>query len=297
MKKLITVLALSFCAFLTFAKDRPIVSNLEAVAAKGNKINLSWKLPANPDPAIQKLLVYRSNKPIGTYYDIATSKLVGTVEGNSLTYSDTVTNYNDYYYAIISQVNNGKYDIVLPSVNATVNGAHLRVPQKKEVAEKTESAKEKLIPMDGLRETPLPFLDITEQINKKPVEMSSEAKSVAPALSGSSSKRKAKRLEPYVFEEDLISPDGGDDFLLFEILRTSFIQKKYATSTEQLTKLLGTNRSKSVTKRATFYLGESLYYTKDYNKAVRTFLQVYDDYPVQAKKWIDASLDEVKVQE
>lgn len=294
MKRLITVLALSICALSTFAKDRPIVSNLEAIPSRGNKINLSWKLPQNPDPVIQKLIIYRSNKPVGTYYDISDSVLITSVDPKTVTYSDTVKNYNDYYYAIIAQVNNGKYDIILPSVNATVNGAHLKVPEKKDSKELTASAKEKLIPIDGMRETPLPFLDISEQVNRKPLELSGEVKGVALAL-GDKSRRTEKRLEPYIFEEDLISPDGGDDFLLFEILRTTFIQKKYKSSTEQLKKLLGTNRSKSVTKRATFYLGESYYYSKDYNNAVRTFLQIYDDYPLQAKKWIDASLNEVKI--
>ena len=67
--------------------------------------------------------------------------------------------------------------------------------------------------------------------------------------------KSTKISEPYVFEEDLISPDGGDDFLLFEILRDSFIQKKYSKSEEQLKKLISTNRAKSVTERAKFYLG------------------------------------------
>ena len=192
-------------------------------------------------------------------------------------------------------MNNGKYDIILPSVNATVNGTHLTLPERKENAEKTESAKEKLVPVDGKRETPLPFLDITEQISKKPLNISEETKKIAESLAASE-KNSKKRMEPYIFEEDIISPDGGDDFLLFEILRTTFIQKKYKESAEQLQKLLGTNRSKEVTKRAIFYLGESEYYTKNYSDAVRTFLMVYDEYPVQAKKWIDATLDEMKTE-
>lgn len=296
MKKLISVLALSFCALLTFAKDRPIITNLEALPSKGNKINLSWNLPQNPDPVIQKLYVYRSNKPIGTYYDISDALLLSTVDPTSVTYSDTVKNYSDYYYAVIAQVNNGKYDIILPSVNATVNGTHLKLPEKKPSKELTESEKEKLVPIDGLRDTPLPFLDITEQLSRQPLQMSEEAKASAATFSEASGNKNRKKLEPYVFEEDLISPDGGDDFLLFEILRTTFIQKKYKAASEQLQKLLGTNRSKTVTKRAIFYLGESQYYTKKYNDAVRTMLLVYDDYPVQAKKWIDASLDELKVE-
>lgn len=295
MKKLFTLIAVFFLAANCFAKDRPIITNLEAKGTRGNKINLSWKIPSEPEPKIQKFFIYRNSKPIGSYYDISDSTLIATVEPEIQNYSDTVKNYNDYYYAIIAQVNNGKYDIILPSVNATVNGTHLTLPERKENAEKTESAKEKLVPVDGKRETPLPFLDITEQISKKPLNISEETKKIAESLAASE-KNSKKRMEPYIFEEDIISPDGGDDFLLFEILRTTFIQKKYKESAEQLQKLLGTNRSKEVTKRAIFYLGESEYYTKNYSDAVRTFLMVYDEYPVQAKKWIDATLDEMKTE-
>ncbi|MEE0887472.1 MAG: hypothetical protein UIB61_11255 [Treponema sp.] len=294
MKKLFTLTAAFFLTLNCFAKDRPIITNLEAAGTRGNKINLSWKVPSAPEPKIQQLFIYRNSKPIGSYYDISDSTLIATVEPDTQTFSDTVKNYNDYYYAIIAQVNNGKYDIILPSVNATVNGTHLTLPPRKQNTEKTESAKEKLVPIDGKRETPLPFLDITEQFSKKPIKMNEETKKIAESLGDGSKNKKQKRMEPYIFEEDIISPDGGDDFLLFEILRTTFIQKKYNDSAEQLKKLLGTNRSKEVTKRAVFYLGESEYYTKNYSDAVRTFLLVYDEYPVQAKKWIDATLDEMK---
>lgn len=296
MKKLFTLITVFFLAANCFAKDRPIITNLEANGTRGNKIVLSWKNPSVPEPKIQKLFIYRNSKPIGSYYDISDLTPIATVEPETRTYSDTVKNYNDYYYAIIAQVNNGKYDIILPSVNATVNGTHLTLPERKESTEKTESAKEKLVPLDGKREIPLPFLDVTEQFSKKPVKMNAETKKIAESLADGTKTKENKRMEPYVFEEDIISPDGGDDFLLFEILRTTFIQKKYKDSADQLKKLLGTNRSKEVTKRAIFYLGESEYYTKNYSDAVRTFLLVYDDYPVQAKKWIDATLDEMQTE-
>ncbi len=296
MKKLFTLTAVFFLAANCFAKDRPIITNLEATGTRGNKIILNWKNPSAPEPKIQKLFIYRNSKPIGSYYDISDSTPIATVEPETKSYTDTVKNYNDYYYAVIAQVSNGKYDIILPSVNATVNGTHLTLPARKESAEKTESAKEKLVPLDGKRDIPLPFLDVTEQFSKKPVKMNEETKKIAASLADEPKDKESKQMEPYIFEEDIISPDGGDDFLLFEILRTTFIQKKYKDSADQLKKLLGTNRSKEVTKRAVFYLGESEYYTKDYSAAVRTFLLVYDEYPVQAKKWIDATLDEMQTE-
>lgn len=296
MKKLFTLTAALFLSLSCFAKERPIITNLEASGTSGNKINISWKVPRDAEPKIQKLFLYRNSRPIGSYHDISGSTLIATLEPEAETFSDTLKNYNDYYYAVIAQVSNGKYDIILPSINATVNGTHLNLPQKTGNSEKTESAKEKLVPIDGKRETPLPFLDITEQLSRKPLQISEETRKIAKSLSeNTKNDAKEKNLEPYIFEEDIISPDGGDDFLLFEILRTTFIQKKYKDAADQLKKLLGTNRSKEVTKRAVFYLGESEYYTADYSAAVRTFLLVYDDYPVQAKKWIDATLDKMQL--
>lgn len=294
MKKLFTVFLL-FSALNCFAKSRPIITNLDAKPLKTNKIQLTWKVPADCEVQIKKLFIYRNTKPIGTYYDVSTSKQIAELEPSVQTYADTLKNYSDYYYAVIAQTENGIYDIILPSVNATVNGTHLILPEKKADTKKTESSKEKLVPPDGKRETPLPFLDITEQFSKKPLNMKQETLDVAKALSRTEQTKTVKTMEPYIFEEDIITPDGGDDFLLFEILRTTFIQKKYSSATEQLKKLIGTNLSKEVTKRAVFYLGESEYFTGNYSSAVRTFLLCYDKEPQLAKKWIDASLEKLEI--
>ena len=125
--------------------------------------------------------------------------------------------------------------------------------------------------------------------------MSDQAKAVAKNLKGKKEIEAQTTLIPYIFEEDLISPDGGDDFLLFEVLRNNFIQKKYSDSVVQLKKLLGTNRSEKVTNRARFYLGQSYYFQENYQEAVKNFLPVYDIYPELAKKWIDSSLDLMQV--
>ena len=83
--------------------------------------------------------------------------------------------------------------------------------------------------------------------------MGRSARAQARLLAGSA-ETMHKMLSPYVFEEDLISPDGGDDYLLFDVLKTTFIKRKYAD-------------------------------------AVNAFLYAADAYPSLAKKWIDSSLD------
>lgn len=273
------------------SKERPLVSDINAFPGKGNSINVAWTLPKNPEQKIQRYYVYRSSSPIGTYYDLSNAALIATVDSSTAGYIDSVKNYNDYYYAVIAQVNGQKYDIILPSINSTVNGVHLKVPEKNHSLSYSPSAKEKIIGPDELRDTPLPFLNFADYTKKKPKLFSLEVKNAAKSLVGSKKQEEPKYLELHVFEEDLVSPDGGDDFLLFDILKNTFIQKKYGEACEQLNSLLRTRCSLSVQNRAVFYLGESQYYCKDYESAVKTFLRVYDIYPSLSKKWIDSSLD------
>lgn len=285
---LLMAAAFSYSAFST---ERPIVRDLSAASSGGTTITLSWELPDSPAPAITGLLVYRSTKPVASYYDISDSEPVAKLSGETFFFSDSVNDFKDYYYAVIARTDSGLYDIVLPSINATVNGAHLKIPQKTDTEEeKTASAKETIYSSDGMRTTPLPFLDFVERQNSS-VKLSDEMYLIARRLGKSYSAPENRINEPYIFEEDLISPDGGDGFLLFEVLRTTFIQKKYQESAAELERLIRTNRTQSVTARATFYLAESYYFSGDYKNAAKTFLKVYDTYPAAAKRWIDSSLD------
>mgnify|MGYP002511067249 CR=1 FL=1 len=295
MKKIITFICQILFTFLLFANDRPIITNINAKFTKNNKIVISWSVPENPAPKISKLLVYRSTRPISAFSDIEDESPIATLNPTDSSWTDKVTSYNDFYYAVITVVEDKEYDIILPSINATVSGTRLKLPTNKTQKDTTASSKEKLYPVGTMRETPLPFLDIIENQNKKKLNMSDQAKAVAKNLKEKKQTAEHTVLIPYIFEEDLISPDGGDDFLLFEILRNNFIQKKYSDSVIQLKKLLGTNRSEKVTNRARFYLGQSYYFQENYQDAVKNFLPVYDVYPELAKKWIDSSLDLMEV--
>ena len=90
---------------------------------------------------------------------------------------------------------------------------------------------------------------------------------------------------------DRVSPAGGDEYLLFEILKTYFIKKQYTESITALRNFLAQNRTKSVADRASFYLGESYYYTGNFPAALTRFLALEDTYPELTRRWIDSSLD------
>ena len=105
------------------------------------------------------------------------------------------------------------------------------------------------------------------------------------------------RLSPYIFEEDLAESTSGDDFVLFEILKSSFIKKDYKSAAEKLSDFLRVKRDKSAENRARFYLAESWHFLGDQKNAVQIFLQIEEKYPILSRKWIDASLDEYTIPE
>ncbi len=287
MKRFFSIALLLIFSTLAFA-EKPIVRDIQAVGAKGTKINIFWTLPQNPDEPITKLLLYRDTKPISSYEIIETLDPIAQIDPEFTGYTDSVKDYHDYFYAVIA-VTTKPYDLVLISINATIEGAHLSIPEAKEPPKKPEY--EKLYPEGKLRETPLPYIDMLDGMN----ETSSISDKTALSTKGlSASKGKSTPLmKLYVFEEDLVSPDGGDDYLLFEILKTTFVQKQYQQAILQLNKLVGTNINEKTRSRAYFYIGESQYLSGDYNEAIRTFVKVQQDFPNLTKKWIDSALDRI----
>jgi len=281
---------LIFVSFSATAAGRPIVTDISAEAGNGKFITVSWILPET-EQEITSLLVFQDTQPVASYSQLAGLTPAAVLDSSNTGWTDKVTDYTDYYYAVIAVTGQKRYDIIIPSMNATVNGAHLKLSPKKAAPDVDASAAEKLYPEGNMRETPLPYIDLIEGMYTTGTDMGQDARAQANLLAGKSGGQKAEPLDPYIFEEDLISPDGGDDYFLFDVLKTTFIRKKYGDSAAALGKLLGTNRSEGVTKRAKFYLGESYYFSGRYSDAVKTFLSVSDEYPSLSKRWIDSSLD------
>ncbi|MBQ9495760.1 MAG: hypothetical protein IJR50_09020 [Treponema sp.] len=289
--KLICTVAFCCVTSLTLAAERPIVTDITSEAGSGQKITVSWLLPKHAEPAVTALLVYKNTQPIYSYAQIETLAPVATISGADTGWTDAVSDYRDYYYAVVAVTERGAYDIIIPSVNATIAGVHAHIPPAKAARDADASAQETLYPQGAMRETPLPYIDLIEGMDEKPVRIGTAATEQAKLLAGSYAAKNSLPLDMHIFEEDLISPDGGDDYLLFDILSATFIKQNFKEAATQLSRLLATNRSASVTKRAQFYLAESYYFSGNYADAVTSFLQVAEDYPSLTKKWIDSALD------
>ncbi len=264
---------------------------ISATPVSTNKIKISWKLPK--DSQAQSVCIFKNTMPL-TLKIIEQTKPVAQVSPKLSSYTDTVINYREYYYAVICRLEDGSlYNIILPSVNATVKGVKVARPEKKAEPseEQAAAAKPKTYPKGNLRELPLPYIDLVKDIEKKPNPLKPEVIKAGEELAQGCSERPKEKLSPYYFDADIVSPAGGDDYFLFEILKNYFVKKDYKTSAKELKKFLSVNRSEETTNRATFYLAESQYFAGNYRSALTMFLFVEDAYPVLAKKWINSTLD------
>ncbi|MDY5918850.1 MAG: tetratricopeptide repeat protein [Treponema sp.] len=291
MKKAFSILSLLFFSSILFA-EKPIVRDIQAEAGKGNKINIFWTLPENPEKEISSFFIYRDTRQIASYAQIKNISPIAQIDSNFSGYTDLVKDYNDYFYCVLAVTKDSSvpYDLILLSFNSTVKGVHISMNTQQKEPQKKEQ--EKLYYEGTLRETPLPFIDIVENSLQPEPTVSEEAAFAAQTLTNKTKKREPV-LKPYIFEEDLISPDGGDDYLLFEILKQYFVHKNYDEAIVQLNKLAGTNIKDSTRSRVYFYIGECEYLTGEYEKAVKSFVKVQDIYPTLARKWINSSLDRI----
>ena len=291
MKKAFSIINLLFFSFILFA-EKPIVRDIQAEAGKGNKINIYWTLPENPEKEISSFLIYRDTRQIASFSQIKNLEPIAQISSNFSGYTDSVKDFIDYFYCVlaITKDSTSPYDLILLSFNSTVKGAHIAVNSQQKEPQKKET--EKLYYEGTLRETPLPYIDIVENSIQPTPTVSEEAAFAAQTLTNKS-KKKEPILKPYIFEEDLISPDGGDDYLLFEILKQHFVQKNYEEAIVQLNKLAGTNIKETTRNRIYFYIGECEYLTGEYENAVKSFVKVQDAYPILSRKWINSSLDRI----
>lgn len=272
--------------------ERPIVRDIQARAGSGTKVRIIWQLPKETTPEIESLILYRTTEQVTSYSQLRNVQPITALTPDRAGYTDQLSDLRDYFYTVIAQTTEGPYDVVLLSFNTTVTGVHL-IAKKQTEAPTEKKDVEQIYPDGTLRKTPLPFIDMIDGIDAEPLVSDSTVSQVSSLTGGSSKTSRSPLLTPYIFEEDLVSPDGGDEYLLFEILKASFVTKKYKETIEKLNQLIGTNISEETRNRAYFYLGESQYFCRNYEDAVRSFVKVQAAFPTVSKKWLEDSLDRI----
>ena len=81
--------------------------------------------------------------------------------------------------------------------------------------------------------------------------------------------------------------------MLFEVLKTTFVQEKYEEAIVLLNKLNGTNISQNVRNRVNFYIAQAYFFTGDFEQAAMTFAKTAQAFPLQTKIWMNYTLDRI----
>ncbi|AEE16423.1 hypothetical protein [Treponema brennaborense] len=298
MKKIFSVWFVLLASAALYAQtQRPIVSDIKAEAVSTTAITVTWRLPA-AFAKTANVLVYRSTEPIAERETIKRDQPVAEAAPGTTSYRDTLPAYREYYYAVVLKTADGTpYDLILPSVNATIAGVRPENEvQPERIQPESASAREKITDVDpeGLRDQPLPFLNM---LPRPPERSTISAETEKAAVSLGSDSAGTPRMTPYVFRNDKIKTESGEDSMLYDIIQTYFIPAQYEAAGAAITDFLQIKRSSDVTARSIFYLGETYYYLGDYRDALSAFLNVQDDFPELAARWIQASIEAYAIPE
>ena len=302
LKKLLIALTAVFTAYFTFAQSRPVALDINVVPKENSKIKITWKIPENSEPAITGFLICRDTKQITSYEQLSSLGVIAQLASDITEYTDFVEDFREYFYCVIANTDNGPYMILLPSINTSVGGIRARKNMNVEneviTPSETASSKKTSKPVDvseRMRDIPLPTPGLVDTNKNQAVKLGSKAMNASKTLGKNYVGKKNKITKMHIFEEDLVCPEGGDDYFLFKILKATFAKKDFKASIKELNDFLSVRHSESTSKRATFYLAQSYYFSKDYQNALFNFLTVSEEYPKLSKKWIDSSLDMIEI--
>ena len=265
------------------AEGQRIVTDIHAEPASPPHITVSWSSGWSGADS-QILLVYRSTRPFSGGTALSEHEPLARLPSSANTYTDTVDDYRDYYYAVVAEGSS----LCIPALNATVTGARAaRAPRGTGDA----AAGMGVHAEEGRGDSADPVPAMQTRPESAVPSLSPDARAAGMSLLARSAPMQRNMLAVYAFDCDLVSPESGDDYVLFETLRRHFARAQYADAVDDLTGFLAARRPHDVTARALFYRGESHYFAGDYKAAVLDFLAVLEDFPALAKKWIYSALD------
>lgn len=275
---------------------RPIVNNISATG-QDSLIIISWNLPEDSGLSmIANLEIYRSKTPYTSFSQVKENEKIATLSGTDTLYKDKVSDYFDYYYAIISVQKNGLlYDVIIPSLNSTVYP--ISRTNQREIsniqAQPIQQEKIEGIQEGQLRDTPLPFLSLIADDTKTADEISQETLEFISKLQVSNNTKTKPTLQ--IFDNEKDSNVTGDNYILYEAVNSFFKREQWKNAETDLITFLKTNHNEDITARANFYLGQCFYFQGKYRDALNCFLASEKIYPAPSKKWIKIVIDDLPI--
>ena len=282
--------------FSSFAQSSvsSVISDLKAtinnISDNTATIKLTWKIPNKND--ITEFIIYRNTKQIAKE-NLSLLKPLEVLTGKYTTYFDTVSDLSsEYYYAVLTKTRNGEFfDIIIPTVNSTVNP--ITPKPKKTVLSENINKPGKIETRENERELiPLPFLNENDQSYAEKIEIPKKNIEIARKLTKKTTKSKSKPLQ--ILPQDK-TPDSGDQYLLSTIVNSSFAKAQWDQAESELLNFLKINRTEKTVSRANFYLGQIYYYQGKSKNSLNSFMASLNDYPIESRQWIDEVLEQFEI--
>ncbi|MDR1058822.1 MAG: tetratricopeptide repeat protein [Treponema sp.] len=237
------------------------------------------------------LILYRSVRPLRQFSDLLQAVIVQSGLGSPFT--DYPVPGIPYYYAVLREADlTGGTVELSPGRNATISPVEVP-PGKDRVGLPGSKTLIRAMPLplisvqgavpgsDAFLESPLPgTLD---------PEVAKALGKFLPAPSGEGG-TKAPAKKPRAFNQDLEIPAGGEEYTIRSIVQGPFVKREWDAGKDALTRFLSLPRTRTVEARARFYLGQVCYFLGEYRESLLEFLRIEQEYPGEAKEWIQAVL-------
>lgn len=292
----------SFVAFYAASQStRPMVTDIAAQADDQN-IEITWNLPS-PD-ALQSadaLLLYRGRQAFSSGNQLSSNNLLATLSTTETSFTDTTCGFYSWYYTVAVRYDDGTtYDLIIPTVNATVYAAGVAAVTDEAtitgIQNRTSNVLSSETTQNTIREKPLPYLHLFQ--DDEPISDTIEASTLEEASRFGINSVTRQKVKPYIFADDTDENSTGDEYTLYYIIDTFFSRGEWVSAEMELKKFLQTNKSDYITARAQIYTGQSLFFQEKYRDALNCFMQAEKIYPALdaiSRRWIQYSLDYYKL--
>jgi len=263
------------------------ISGLTATL-EGEAVTISYR----STQANRELLLYRSSRPLSRYADLL-GAVSYVIEPGLETVTDTPPAGVDYHYAVLDSqlVKLGQADLV---AGKNTTSDPVRIPIQEVAREEPASA--------PIRAVPLPFLSLDTSVfsgealgpriaypDTRELSPATE-EAVAEILRGIVDPGPAK-MSVVVLEIDQAEAQGGEDYVLKNILRGRLASEEYAAAEQELVDFLSVRRESKLAARANFYLGQARFFQGRYEEALIDFLSAREQFYADADPWVDACFD------
>jgi len=271
-----------------------LAAKITDIRAEGSTEGI--KISFVSDKPNRDLMLYRSDSPLESLSDLLNAVSWVLIEGTTK-FGDVPPAGIGFYYAVLDAelVKAGKVAFV-PGENST----QFPVQVPLETAEKVETP-------DGETSTrimPLPYLILSKEVKTgnelkssiylpRRVELNPATSEAVEAVLADAPRLNEPQMKVALLNPDQTENPTGEEYLLKAILHEHLLSGRYSQAETELVNFLSVRRNREIEVRAHFYLAQSLYFQRQYRKALSEFLIAQDEYYKEVRRWVDACFDRI----